>query len=139
MCMILGAQVSVFFRMAAGGEFLSGEEFDLYFDNLAFIAPDDDEELSAAFAEAVDEVCITNSALKKPKPLRLCAWKMTFQLLYSFSFLLKYTSSIALEIRKQSFFLPMIFTKDVHSSLLFLFSICKNLHKTQITVRITGI
>ena len=63
-------------RMAAGGEFLSGEEFDLYLGNLDFIEPDDDQELSAAFAEAVDEVCITNSVLKKPKPLRLCAWKM---------------------------------------------------------------
>ena len=65
-----------YFRMAAGGEFVSGEEFDLYFDNLDFIEPDNDEELSAAFAEAVDEVCIINSVLKKPKPLRLCAWKM---------------------------------------------------------------
>ena len=31
------------FKMAAGGQFLSGEEFDLYFDNLDFIEPDDDE------------------------------------------------------------------------------------------------
>ena len=43
--------------MAEGGEFLSGEEFDLFFENLDFIEQEEDQELDAAFGDAVNEVC----------------------------------------------------------------------------------
>ena len=43
--------------MAEGGEFLSGEEFDLFFENLDFIEPEEDQELDAVFGDAVNEVC----------------------------------------------------------------------------------
>ena len=38
-------------------EFLSGEEFDLVFENLDFIEPEEDQEFDAAFGDAVNEVC----------------------------------------------------------------------------------
>ena len=43
--------------MVEGGEFQSGEEFDLFFENLDFIESEEDQELDAVFGDAVNEVC----------------------------------------------------------------------------------